>query len=182
MPAAVIGSASPPAAAPATAASAAAGAVQLVLVLRVQRAAARSRRDLGRRQVEGHARRRAGRRCAGSARSAIVDLVQRGHQRDAALARRLRSAWRGPARARVGSSADSGSSTSHSRGRRQQRARQADALALAAGQPVDPREQLVGQVEARQRRVRPRRCRPDRTASAGWPQAHAPAAGRPAPR
>jgi hypothetical protein len=38
-------------------------------------------------------------------------------------------------------------------GLREQRARQSDALALAAGQPVDAREQLVGQVEARQRRI-----------------------------
>ena len=66
--------------------------------------------------------------------------------------------------ARVGSSADSGSSTSHSRGRRQQRARQADALALAAGQAVDPLEQLVAPGRSAAARRARRGCRAGRTA------------------
>ena len=51
---------------------------------------------------------------------------------------------------RVGSSADSGSSTRNTSRIRQQQARQAAALALAAGQAVDPRIQLVAQAEALQ--------------------------------
>ena len=110
--------------------------------------------DLRGRQIEQHFA-RAQPQDAREVRERRVDLMHRRQQRDAALARNRDQLSNSLLRAgRI----ERGQRLIHQpeRSGRQQRARESDPLPLAAGQPVDPREQLLAQIEPLERRVRAR--------------------------